>query len=137
MAEFIEWQSHLNLGIAPIDYQHRELADLINLLADTLHADAAGADPAELLQRIHRHARGHFLYEEKLMLSSGFHDHVGHQREHTMLLGELKSLTSNVSRGITPVDTELMHSLRDWIIAHIVTSDREFAAHYLKVTDDE
>ena len=137
MAEFIEWQSHLNLGIAPIDYQHRELADLLNRLADTLNTGTTTAEAAALLQRIHRHARAHFLYEEQLMLSSGFRDHIHHQREHTMLLGELKSLTTTVSRDHAPIDSDLMHALRDWLIAHIVTSDREFSSHYLRVTSDK
>lgn len=132
MAVLIEWQSHLNLGIAPIDYQHRELVDLLNLLASTLHTDTVNATAAELLQRIHRHARSHFLYEEKLMLSIGFRDHINHQREHTMLLAELKSLVNDVSQGKMPVNSDLMHSLRDWLVAHIVTSDREFAARYLE-----
>lgn len=136
MADLIEWQSHLNLGIAAIDYQHRELADLLNLLAGTLQTDTT-LDPVTLLQRIHRDARNHFLYEEKLMLSSGFRDHINHQREHTMLLGELKSLTNAVNHGAAPLDPELLHSLRDWLVAHIVTSDREFAVHYLHVTSDD
>lgn len=135
MGVLIEWQSHLDLGIAPLDYQHRELADLLNLLADSLRGRAT-ADPAELLQRIHRHAREHFLYEEKLMRSIGFRDHVAHQREHAMLLGELKLLTGTVTSGQAVVDDALLHSLRQWYIAHLVTSDREFAAHYLAATAD-
>ncbi|WP_172600467.1 bacteriohemerythrin [Sulfurivermis fontis] len=136
MADLIEWQSHLNLGIAALDYQHRELADLLNLLAATLHADTT-LDPVALLQRIHRDAHDHFLYEEKLMLSSGFRAHIAHQREHTMLLGELKLLSNAVSHGETALDAALLHSLRDWLIAHIVTSDREFAVHYIQVTNDQ
>lgn len=137
MADLIEWQSHLDLGIASIDYQHRELADMLNLLASTLRDDAPSHLPAELLQRIHRHARSHFLYEEKLMHSSGFRDTTSHQREHAMLLGELKSLTGAIISGQASLDHELMNSLRQWLIAHVVTSDREFAAHYLKVTSDK
>ncbi|GAB4296183.1 MAG: hypothetical protein Kow0096_13440 [Thiohalomonadaceae bacterium] len=135
MADLIEWQSHLDLGIAALDYQHRELADMLNLLAGTLHADTT-LDPAALLQRIHREARNHFLYEEKLMLASGFPAHIEHQREHTMLLGELKSLSNAVIHGTTSLDADLLHSLRDWLIAHIVTSDREFAAHYTQATNE-
>ncbi|MDD3786853.1 MAG: bacteriohemerythrin, partial [Hydrogenophaga sp.] len=131
MADLIEWQSHLNLGIAPLDYQHRELADMLNLLVNA-RADP-GQDHAALLQRIHRHARAHFLYEEKLMLSSGFPDHISHQREHTMLLAELKSLTSAIVAGRVPLDHELMSSLRHWFIAHLVTSDRAFATHFVKI----
>jgi len=131
MGVLIEWQSHLDLGIAPLDYQHREMVDLINLLADSLRGTSA-ADPAELLQRIHRHAREHFLYEEKLMLSIGFRDHVAHQREHAMLLGELKLIASGVASGQTALDEDLLRSLRQWYISHLVTSDREFAASYLQ-----
>lgn len=130
MAELIEWQSHHNLGIAPLDYQHREMAGMLNLLAGVL--DDPAHDHADLLQRIHRHARAHFLYEEKLMLSIGFRDCVGHQREHTMLLAELKSLTKAVIAGEAPLDHELLSSLRHWFLAHLVTSDREFAACYLQ-----
>jgi hemerythrin-like metal-binding protein len=129
MADLIEWQSHLNLGIAPLDYQHRELAGMLNLLVSAL-VDA-DYDHAGLLQRIHRHARAHFLYEEKLMLSSGFPDHISHQREHTMLLAEMKSLTSAIVAGRAPLDHELTSSLRHWFIAHLVTSDRAFATHFL------
>lgn len=133
MADPIEWQSHFNLGIAAIDYQHRELADLLNLLAGAVHT-ATTLDPIALLQRLYDMARDHFLYEEKLMLSSGFPDYLQHQREHALLLGELKSLTNAIHHGTTPLDPALLQALRQWLVAHIATSDREFAAHYLAVT---
>ncbi len=131
MAELIAWQSHLNLGVEPLDRQHRVLAGQLNHLAAALEdPSTTAAARLALLEDIYQHARGHFLDEERLMLASGFRGSTQHQREHAMLLGELKSLTTEIASGRAPLNADLLHSLRHWLIAHIVTSDRQFATEY-------
>jgi hemerythrin-like metal-binding protein len=105
---------------------------MLNHLASGLGpTPTIATDHAGTLHRLYHHTRAHFIYEEKLMHVSGFRDLVQHQREHTMLLAELKSFTGALASGRTPADAALLGALRHWLVSHIITSDREFANHYL------
>lgn len=133
----IEWRDHLALGVPELDEQHRQLAVLINRIAEASGvADAgpeAAADPAvaALLEKLYRETRRHFEQEEALMAAVDYPGAAEHRREHVMLLGELKSWSLQVRRRNTPVRERDLAELRDWLVGHVVGPDREFARAYL------
>lgn len=137
MAPLIEWHDHLSIGIPALDEQHRELAELVNLLASHVGAaEDAGTDGSgwrkarTVLDRLHRHTQAHFHYEEELMVSAGYTDLALHSREHVMLLGELRAVTARLITGREALNYEILQALKEWLIAHIVGSDREFAVFF-------
>jgi hemerythrin-like metal-binding protein len=130
MSDFLRWRASLALGLPEIDSQHRALASLINRLA---HA-SSGAEIRELLERLHQRAHEHFESEEAFMRSFDYTEFAEHQREHTMLLGELKCFIHQVELGIERLDEEALQELKVWFVAHLRGSDRPMANAYHRAT---
>ena len=140
MSLLILWGDALKLGIPSVDEQHRELVELLNRLA-ALSSSEVGAeardDMLELLGHIYQHTVVHFLHEEELMAAIDYPDLAAHRDEHHMLLAELRSFVHQIENGDTVLDAKSIHALRDWLVVHISSSDRPFAAAYIQAKAPE
>lgn len=84
----------MDLGLRPLDLEHREIFELMRSLADYVEAgDATGA---------HRRARdyqdlicAHFAEEERLMREHGYPD----QRQHTRTHGQTRRMVAEIVQG--------------------------------------
>ena len=129
MSDFIQWRASLALGIPEIDAQHRALVALINRLACTNSND----EVQRLLQRLYQKSQEHFESEASLMRAFKYAGLPEHQREHVMLLGELKCFINQLEAGIERLDEEALQELKAWFIAHLRGSDRPMANAYHRV----
>lgn len=129
MSDFLQWRASLALGLPEIDTQHRALATLINQLARS----ASRRETEELLEQLYQKTHEHFEREEALMRAFNYEGLAEHQREHTMLLGELKCFINQVGLGIERLDEEALQELKVWFIAHVRGSDRPMANAYHQV----
>lgn len=137
MSAFIIWGDALELGIPSVDEQHRELVDLLNRLAALSSSDIgaeAHDDMLELLGHLYQHTVVHFRHEEELMETIDYLDLAAHRDEHHMLLAELRSFVHQIENGDSILDAKSIHALRDWLMVHITSSDRPFAAAYTAIT---
>lgn len=134
MNAFIIWGDALELGIPSVDRQHQELIDLLNRLTALSGSSNTGAeahdDLLELLGHLYQHTVVHFHHEEELMEAIGYADLFAHRDEHQMLLAELRSFVHQIESGDTTLDAKSVHALRDWLLVHVTSSDRPFAATY-------
>lgn len=74
----IDWNPRFELGIEPVDREHRELIDLINALHGAMCRGAAHDKVVAGLGRIYAQIAAHFALEEKLMRDAnypGFDEH--------------------------------------------------------------
>ncbi len=138
MEGIFKWRDEWLLGIPTLDEQHRVLADCLNRLVSEcarLHGpDGDEHDPVQkevlvqLMENLSERTRRHFAVEEEMMQDAGYPGYASHQREHVMLLAELKStFAARVRDGRCSMDPELLKALKSWFIVHVVSSDREFA----------
>ena len=122
----LDWKSALNIGIAKIDDQQRDIAECIR----TLDLVAAGRERwsvlhfalSQLLDRF----RVHFAVEEGLMRICGYSDTERHAAEHGLFAEQLRglqalSLRSDVSRKGTIL-------IQNWQREHQVARDEHFIA---------
>lgn len=140
MSLLILWGDALKLGIPSVDEQHRELVELLNRLAALSGSDVgaeARDDMLELLGHIYQHTVVHFRHEEELMAAINYLDLAAHRDEHHMLLAELRSFVHQIENGDTVLDAKSIHALRDWLVVHISSSDRPFAADYNQAKEPE
>lgn len=126
MSDFLPWRASLALGIPEIDADHRALMELINRLA-CAHSEKK---IRELLERLYQKAHDHFESEEALMHELDDYEYTEHEREHRMLLGELRCFINQVGLGIEQLDEEALQELKVWFIAHLRGSDRPMANAY-------
>jgi hemerythrin len=118
----------LDIGIAEIDSQHRQLQTLLERLrqsTDKRYGFAADAILAELLIQ----TRIHFAVEESLMRLLSFPDTEAHVEEHRTLTEQLEKLRKRVQDF--EVADGLTNFIQTWLVDHVNHFDREFVGHFL------
>ncbi len=119
----IEWQDNFNVGIAEVDFEHREMVNLIN----ALHADLlAAGDKASILEffgEIYARIAAHFALEEKNMRERGYDQYEAHKRDHERLLDEIRDLTDDYEDAEMFNEQELSRRLTHWFVEHFKYMD--------------
>jgi hemerythrin len=145
MQAFIQWREDWLLNIADVDSEHRQLVELLNLLAERfgiitpgngILADrlAAEAKIQAMLGQLGEQVRAHFCHEEALMQQVDFSGYESHRHEHRILLAEYADLMREIrSKGISCLDFKTLSALKIWLIGHIVDADKKFGDYYCQV----
>ena len=118
----------LDIGIAEIDAQHRQLQALLERLkqsTDKRYAFAADAILGELVIQ----TRIHFAVEESLMRLLSFPDTEAHVEEHRRLTEQLEKLRRRAQDF--EVADGLAAFIQTWLVDHVNDFDREFVGHFL------
>lgn len=118
----------LEIGIAEIDLQHRQLRVLLERLehsADMRYGYAANA----ILDELAIQTRIHFAVEESLMRLLSFPHADAHIAEHRRLTEQLEKLRKRaqdfeVAKGLSSF-------IQTWLVNHVNDFDREFVGHFL------
>lgn len=120
----IEWSPQFEVGIRFMDGQHRQMFDLVNRVLDGVSRGEELGMVVELLRDLMRLTERHFSMEEKLMAEHAANADV-HRGEHRQLVESLRGFTDRLD-----ADTAGQCSafLRDWLLRHIESTDRPFAA---------
>lgn len=146
MSEFLEWRNEWTLDIEEMDEDHRILAEMLNRIAEcygSVHSGRAcergEAPPSRasmlaLLGEFGQHVRAHFLREEAFMRDVHYPYLTSHKGEHDLLMAEYAELMRKIqARGTEYLDLHMLKALKDWLIGHVLESDRQLAAFYHQV----
>lgn len=120
----ISWHEDLKTGIAAIDAQHLGLVNTYNELYSTLTAGLPGALLEPVFLRLIESADRHFDFEEHLMRRHDYPDLEGHAVEHANLRRVVEKIRADVSEGQRSIGIDLMAFLKDWLMSHILDTDR-------------
>lgn len=123
------WSDQLRVGVDIIDQQHRELVRLANELAEAMKTGQV----REVLERqfagLTAYTIAHFATEDRLMRESGYAGADAHRREHKLLRNDISELMLKSQGGKLSFTPETLVFLREWLIKHILHSDRDLAQH--------
>lgn len=126
----ITWNETLNVGVASMDRQHREMADLVNLIHDNL---LQGVPDAELRQNFDLLAAAtvaHFRHEQDLWTRTDYPAAAGHKHKHDLLMVVLDRFRETLDRDTSQSRLEQqLDYLREWLLDHIDDEDKPLAAH--------
>jgi hemerythrin len=122
----VEWQEFLSVGVAEIDYQHKQLLDKYNAFFAAYNDEAREEEVARLFYFLGTYVLTHFSNEETFMQQVGFPDFQNHLEQHQMLTTKVNTLKERLAKeGPTP---EFVCSagllMTGWIIEHISVMDR-------------
>ena len=125
----IVWNHQMQVGVAILDEQHRQLLDLIN----TYGADLAlGHGYKRMMigfREIIDNFKMHFKTEEDLMSGNRFPGFGQHKRIHDLFMERLISYIDKYETGDRFLGLEAHRFLRDWLYNHIMDhtsfADRE------------
>ena len=119
----MEWKSDYALGIEAVDFEHREMIDLINALHAELNQAESKVTVPDFLGEIYAKIAAHFALEEREMRARSYDEYAEHKADHERLLDEIREIMDDYElRGVLEEET-LALRLSEWFGAHFRTKD--------------
>lgn len=118
----IKWKPSFSLGIPSVDYEHRELISMINMV----YASMASAGPEIIescLEDIYAGISSHFALEERHMRDAGYEEYEAHKEDHEELLDQIRSMMDLFEEDSESGRLILQQELSDWFNVHFTTFD--------------
>lgn len=134
--DLIVWNDRLVTGIDKIDEQHQILVNLFNEANTKLTVN----NNTEFLEQITRdmlsYALYHFETEEELMqkysyIEDTIEDMNTHIRQHRSFSAKVVAVRNDIKAGILISREDLLSFLNNWLIDHILNTDKQLAAFLL------
>jgi hemerythrin len=123
--ELVRWSQQYALGLDEIDEQHRVLIVLINDIWKAIVKREDKTKLFELVGELEKYTIAHFAAEEAFMRVTDYPGFPQHKIEHQKFVDRVaKERQLAVEQGVLSLD--LMYFLRDWLIDHILMSDKAY-----------
>ena len=119
----ITWKEEFSVGVAEVDFEHRELIELINSLHSSARPGAGRDAVIESLGEIFAQIASHFALEEKMMRASLYPLFLEHKQDHETLLDELRDIMDEVEDDGEYDEAQLSTDLERWFGDHFKTHD--------------
>jgi len=119
----IIWKEEFSVGVAEVDFEHRELIELINGLHDSARPGTGRDAVVEALGEIFAQIASHFALEEKMMRASLYPGFLEHKQDHETLLDELRDIMDEVEYDGEYDEVQLSTDLQRWFGDHFRTHD--------------
>ena len=133
----IVWSSRFVTGVMEMDDQHMILVDLLNTATRRLSDASGGTAISQIVLDLLSYAIYHFETEESLMEEYDYagtapEDAARHLEQHRAFSAKIVAAHERLKTGDNVDADELMGFIHDWLINHILGTDRALAAHILQ-----
>lgn len=125
----MRWRDDFSVGEPTMDAQHLRLLDLINQLDELVQKGGDPSDLSPVLDGVIDYTKTHFSAEEAYLEEIRFPDLEEHKQAHALLLSQVMELRGDALSGDPRVMTRLLLFLQTWLLGHIATVDKQYAAH--------
>ena len=119
----LAWKEEYALGIADVDFEHRQMIDVINELHDGLRKRPDADEVAELLNEISVLIGAHFALEERTMRMMRYSEYTAHKADHERLLEEILDIAEGFTADPGAEMDVLAERLSAWFTDHFRTFD--------------
>jgi hemerythrin len=127
-----DWRDDYSVKVASIDAQHHKLVDMLNELHDGMLAGKGSEHLGGLLVGLVDYTAHHFAYEEKLFAETDYPASKEHIEEHQRLVTQVLEFKKKFEAGQASINMQLMKFLKDWLIKHILGSDKAYSGHLVE-----
>lgn len=128
----VAWSKDYALGLDEIDAQHEVLFDLLNAIWEAIVRRAENAETIKLVEELERYTVSHFTAEEAFMRVTKYPHFVEHKRNHDAFVERVNREKMAVVTGGKGLSVDLVHYLKDWLVEHILMSDKAYADFYAR-----
>jgi hemerythrin len=127
----VQWQASYSVGIKLIDKQHQELINMTNeLFASCLMGDeAARRFFKKVIQGAVDYINFHFSTEEKMFVLVNYPQAAAHKKEHETFVAEVVKQVKDFEAGRKFVPNAFARFLKNWVLTHIVISDKKYSEY--------
>jgi len=124
---YMEWSENYATGIRMIDNDHRELFDIVNLLAEHVKDDIDSIHLSQITERLDRYVKEHFQREEKLMRDYAYPGLAAHHIKHAEFVKVIEAIRIIEHNCPEKLDADkFLLYLSRWLRLHIMGTDREY-----------
>ena len=109
-----------------MDSQHQKLLAIMNKLNDAMEAGKSKDILGQVFQELIDYTVYHFTAEEELMKSAKYEELSKHIQLHQELINKVKDYNTRFANGEMVVSTKVMSFLKDWLINHIIRTDKKY-----------
>ncbi len=131
MDTLIEWSEEYSVNCSEIDEQHKVLFDLINQLYSKF-SDTDKDTILDILNELYKYTDEHFRTEEVLFDIYKYPHTEEHKKEHKDFVDKVAEFTKKFEEGDEMLTFDILFFLKDWIIEHILYSDRKYIDYLCK-----
>lgn len=127
---WIHLDASCHVGVAQIDQQHQQMADLVNALNLAVLRKDSAESINQKFQALADCTKENFDAEHALMERYHYPDQGEHDAIHGRLLADLLQFKSRLNKG---GDLFVLQSIKDWLLQHIPAEDKplgEFLREY-------
>ncbi len=128
----IQWGPKYYIGIKEIDNQHKVLVDLINELYSNYGKKSSKQSTSKVLDKLVDYTVFHFGNEEKYFTQFGYQDTENHVSQHKMFVEKIMKVVAEFKRGDASISLDLVDFLKDWLINHILKTDKKYVAFFIE-----
>jgi hemerythrin-like metal-binding protein len=129
----LQWKDQYSVGIEAVDYEHKELIDLINRLYAEFSATGLSSSVDAFFGDLLRAISAHFALEERFMTERNYNQLAQHKADHERLLDELRDIMDGDLANDDLAGSKLPQRLDAWFSRHFETHDarlhKAFGAH--------
>ena len=118
------WKDEYSIGIDAVDQDHQRLLATVDAALKHFGGDCGDELLAATIAGLEQAFDTHFRFEESLMECVHFPGLAAHRDKHRAflsMLGELRTFHP----GSSGFNDYFLHAFRNWILYHILVSDRE------------
>lgn len=123
----IEWSDSYSVNHKLLDEQHKELVMMIDDLQNAMSNSNAASVVGRIIDKLIDYTKVHFTTEERLLQAGNFPDFEAHKNEHIELANRVMEFKKKYESGGFATTFELIEFLSDWLIQHILESDKRYA----------
>lgn len=128
----IKWRDSYETGVEAVDNEHRKLVNLIAAMYVSLRDKEPQETVEKVLNEIVEYTQTHFVNEEALMEEALYPTIADHKKEHQDLIEEVSEYQQRLMSDFPDGRQDLYKFLRDWLINHIMDSDKAFGEFVAK-----
>ncbi len=122
----LTWSSKLEVGIAEIDTQHRQLIDIANRVIEAVQEKLGTLGVDEIVKELRDYTVVHFRAEEEHMDTLRYPTREAHHVEHERLKKQVKQWQHDIFTKEKLTVDEVLVFMRSWLVEHILHSDMAF-----------
>jgi len=121
--KYLKWEEQYSVGVDSVDYEHKNLMDMINMIYAELENKRDIAEIEKTMSDVHAEIAAHFALEERLMRNAGYEEYAAHKNEHEELLDQIRNMMDAIEFDPDPALDMLSEQLADWFSGHFATFD--------------
>lgn len=127
----VVWDDTMKLGVKQIDEHHERLVFILNDCYRALMLNDHRQELRDIVKELESYTRYHFRTEESLMKDAGYRESPHHGEAHQKFMASVCDFSARLEAGESFITIEVLDFLRDWLIQHILRTDRALAQHLL------